>query len=690
MKKWTFSKLDKNMVRELCTLYGLPVFTSMLLTIRGITKKEDIENFFAYGNTLDSPMNIKDMDKAVKRIKSAVVSYEKICVYGDYDCDGVTATAILYSYLESVFANVMYYIPDRITEGYGLNMQAIDKLKSENVQLIITVDNGISAIKETDYANSLGIDVVITDHHKPLDILPRAEAVVNPHRADETCKFRDYCGAGIALKLITALEGDEFSIMENYSDLAAIGTVADVVPLEGENRNIVKTGISNIKNTERIGLSRLIENSGIDNVTSGTIGFRISPRINAAGRLASPYDALELLLSEDDEVVAKKAEMLCSLNSERQEIEQKIIIESDEILRNNPIISNRRILVMYSDKWNPGVVGIAAARICEKYGKPVILIAGNDICKASGRSITGFSIVDAVFACSEYLEKYGGHPMAVGFSIKRENIEVFARAINDYANNLQYMPLSEIKLDASLNPETITVDMADQLMEFEPFGYGNTKPIFGITGAVLDKITPLKDGKHLRLSVSKGKSRLTLMNFFTSPQDFLYCEGDLLDFAVSLEKNEYQGKKSVSLIVKDIRYNEKIFNTEAAMYELQDYELYKSGICRKEIGEKYPTRDDFKILYTFLKMRGKEKYKADVLSYSVGKYASGLNTPLKAPGLFKIMIILDIMQELHLAEYRREADTIYIKIPQTKGKVDLRASQIYRKLEEDIRNAREN
>ena len=688
MKKWTFSELNRDMVRKLCSLYGLPVFTAMLLTIRGITQREDIERFFAVGNELDSPMDIKDMDKAVERIRNAVVSYERICVYGDYDCDGITATAILYSYLESVCANVMYYIPDRNTEGYGMNIQAVDKLKSEGVSLIITVDNGISAIEETDHANSIGIDVVITDHHKPLDILPRAVAVVNPHRSDETCKFRNYCGAGIALKLITALEGDEFSIMENYSDLAAIGTVADVVPLEGENRDIVKAGIVNIENTERIGLSSLIEDAGVGNITSGAIGFRIGPRINAAGRLASPYDALELILSEDEERAKEKSELLCSLNSKRQEIEAKIIEKTDDILKNDPETANSRIPVIYSEEWNPGVIGIAASRISEKYGKPVILIAGNEeICRASGRSIAGFSIVDAVFACSEYLEKYGGHPMAVGFSIKRENIKPFVRAINDYANKLPYMPLAEIKLDASLNPETITVDMADMLKEFEPFGCGNPKPVFGITGAVLDKITPLKDGKHLRLSVSKGKSRLSLMYFFTTLQEFSYSEGDLLDFAVSLEKNEYQGKENISLIIKDVRYNKEIFDTEAAMYELQDYELYKSGVCKKEIRGKYPTRDDFKILYTFLKKDARERYRADVLAYSVGRFASKLSTPLKAPSIFKIMIILDIMQELHLADYRRTADVIYVHIPQAEGKVDLRASEIYRRLEEDIRNA---
>ena len=294
MKKWSVSELDKKLAKNLVSLYDLPSFTAMMLTIRGITEKDDIERFFSPGTALDDPFSIKDMNKAVDKIKDAVIRYDKICVFGDYDCDGVTSTAILYSYLQSVFANVIYYIPDRNAEGYGMNKGAIDKLREQNVRLIVTVDNGISAIDEIAYANSFGIDVVVTDHHKPMDILPEAVAVVDPHRLDETCTFRDYSGAGLALKLITALEGDDAMILENYSDLAALGTVADIVPLTGENRDIVKSGIMNLANTERPGLSELIQIAGISDISTGAIGFKIAPRINAAGRLGNPYDALEL------------------------------------------------------------------------------------------------------------------------------------------------------------------------------------------------------------------------------------------------------------------------------------------------------------------------------------------------------------------------------------------------------------
>ncbi len=688
MRKWIIPELDKNMVRNLTSAYDLPVFTSMLLTIRGITKKEDIERFFSYENKLDDPMLIKDMEKAVKIIKKAVMSYQKICIYGDYDCDGVTATAILYSYLKSVFANVVYYIPDRNAEGYGMNKPAVDKLKKNNVKLIITVDNGISSIDEINYANSLGIEVVITDHHKPLDIMPNAAAIINPHRLDETYEFKDYCGAGLVLKLITALEGNELFIMENYADLAAIGTVADIVPLEKENRDIVKAGLINLENSERAGIIELIEQSSVSEINAASIGFKIGPRINASGRLGSPYDAVKLLLTEDPDVAERQARKLCDLNSRRQDIEGEIIKKVTETLENDPQLSNDRVLVISGENWNPGVIGIVSSRITEKYGKPSILISENDnICKASGRSISGFSLVDAVFACSALLEKYGGHPMAVGFSIKKENIKEFSKAINDYANNLEYMPLAPIKLDTTLNPEVITLDMLDQLKKFEPFGCGNPKPLFGITKATLDKITPVGGGKHIKLSLSRGKARLNMMQFFTTVEEFPYNEGTLLDIACNLEKNNYQGRDNISFVIKDIELSSQIFDKEKAMYEIQDYELYKNGIMKKHLKTELPSRDDFKAVYVYLKRNQRPQYSIDALSYDLECFCGKLEEKIKPIGIFKLLIILDIFKEARLINYKRTADILYIGLREVVGKADMRASGILRKLKEDIKNA---
>lgn len=688
MKKWIIPDLDKNKIRELSERYGLPAFTSMLLTIRGITEEEDIERFFSYDTGLEDPFLIKDMDKAVERIKQAVASFEKICIYGDYDCDGVTSTAILYSYLESVCANVCYYIPDRNSEGYGMNMNAVEKLKNDDVRLIITVDNGISAIDEIKYANELGMEVVVTDHHKPLDILPKAVAVVNPHRADETFRFHDYCGAGLALKLITALEGNEVFIMENYADLAAIGTVADIVPLRDENRNIVKAGLMNLENTERVGINELISQASIGDITAGALGFRIGPRINASGRLGSPYDALSLLLTEDPDEAVQKAELLGELNSKRQSIESDIFKDAERMLEEAPDKANRRILILSSPGWNPGVIGIVSSRVTEKYGKPSILIAEDeDVCKASGRSVEGFSLVDAVFGCGSLLEKFGGHPMAVGFSIKKENIDAFADAINNQANKLEYMPVLSLKTDAMLNPGSIVLDMVNQLKEFEPFGCGNPTPVFGIKGARLDKITAVGNGKHLKLSVSRDQTRLSMMKFFTTPDEFPYNEGTLLDFAIVLEQNTYQGKNSLSFIIKDIRLCSQDFDTDKAILDIQDYELYRCGILKKKLKDQLPTREDFKLLYLYLKKNIRSRYSIDALVYDLPVFSSRIQSPVRSVSIFKVLIILDIMKELLLIDYKRSSDILYITLKDVSGKVDIRASAILRKLEEDIKNA---
>ncbi len=680
MKQWIISGADREKVNMLIEQYGLPTLTAVLLSIRDITEKEKIEKFFSRETELSDPFLMKDMDKAVERIKSAVTAGEKICIYGDYDCDGITATTILYSYLESVFANVMYYIPDRNAEGYGMNTGAVEKLKNEGVQLIVTVDNGISAINEIDYANSLGIDVVVTDHHKTQDILPKAVAVVNPHRADDTSPYEDLCGAGIALKLAMAMEGEQFSIMENYGEIAAIGTVADLVPLTGENRTIVKAGLENIGNTERVGLSSLIEIAGIDTVNAGNIGFRIAPRINAAGRLGTTYDALKVFMTEDYDEAQQKAKILNELNAQRQSIELDIFNEICDYIKINPEYSYDRVIVVSSENWNAGVIGIVSSRVTELFGKPSIVISeSGEICKGSGRSVLGFSIVDAVFACSEYLEKYGGHPMAMGFSIKKENIEPFRKAINAYANKIDKMPLSTVKIDCKLNPEKIFPEMVHEIQEFEPFGYGNSKPVFALCEMRLDKIIPLKEGKHLKLAVSRNNARLNIMKFSTTVDEFPYSEGDILDFAVSLETNVYQGRENISFNVKDIKLSG--VSNERIMYSLQEYDKYKSGVLSDKILKILPTRENFAVVYKYILSTKKKYYFIDSMLYKIH------NVEINA---FKLLMILEILSERGLIEYEREFDRLKISVVDIKVKVNLQASPIYIKLKEDISHVGEH
>lgn len=673
MKKWIRAELDKAKVKEISQKYDLPVFTAMLLVIRGITDEKNIENFFDNSGTLADPFGIKDMDKAAERIRTAVMKGEKICVYGDYDCDGVTSAALLYSYLQSVSADVVCYIPDRNSEGYGMNIGAVDKLKEQGVELIVTVDNGISAADEISYAGRLGIDVVVTDHHKPRDILPNAAAVVDPHRLDDTSGFKDYCGAGLALMLAAALEGDDFIINENYSDLAAFGTIADLVPLCGENRRIVKAGLVHLKNSERQGMVSLIEESQIDKVNAGNVAFRLAPRINAAGRLGSPYDAFELLLTEDENAAREIAESLSALNTERQSIESRIFIDIVEMLEKDPELSYYRVLVVSGEGWNPGVIGIAASKVTEKYGKPCIIISEDgDVCKASARSIPGFSIVDAIFACSELLEKFGGHPMAAGLSIKREKIDDFRKMINDYADALPEMPLMPVKIDCNLNPDTIVIDMVHQLQAFEPFGYGNPKPVFGLTNMRLEKIIPLSGGKHLKLMVSRGSSRLSVMYFSVTPEEFPYPEGSMLDFAVSIDINIYQQKEYLSITAKEI--SPSGFDTEKAMREIQLYEQYLRGKICPELSDKYPAREEFAAVYLYIKKNPLRLYTIDSILTSL--------RPVQ-PGAFKLLAILDILRELKLINYSRSADVLSVSVCSGAAKVDLQNSLIYKKLKED-------
>ena len=678
MRKWLVPELDRDTVRRLQSRFGLPVITSMLLTLRGIVEEEDIDRFFSEGTTLDDPLLIKDMDRAVERIRHAVKYREKICVFGDYDFDGVTSTAILYSYLKEVFADVICYIPDRNEEGYGMNKDAVKKLKDKKIDLIITVDNGITAIEEIEYAASLGIDVVVTDHHKPLDILPKAVAVVDPHRSDETYGFHDYSGAGLALKLIIAVEGSSDMVIENYADLAALGTIADIVPLNAENRDIVKTGLFYLNNTERVGLYQMFTQMNLDRITSGIVGFRIAPRINAAGRLTSPHDALNLLLTESDEYAEKKAEKLDALNVRRQEIENGIFEDIIRILENDETLTYNRIIVVSSDKWNSGVIGIVSSRITEKYGKPSIIISESDeICKASGRSIPGFSLVDAVFSCSGMLEKYGGHPMAVGFSIKRERISDFVSAINAYADKLDHMPAPSLRLECYLNPDIIVPDIVKEIECFEPFGCGNPKPVFGIKNLTLDKISAVGGGKHLRLSFSRGKSRFTMMKFFCLPHDFPFSEGDRLDVAVNLELSSYQGRENVTFSIKDLKPSG--YDPDNDVSEIQAYESYKKGIITDTILELYPERDAFETVYKYFRMNPRPVYRID-----------GICDSIEGLGAFRLLMVLDILQEIEVISYSRDSYLLRVELPEVKVKSSLHVSYTYKKLREDIENARKD
>ncbi|MBQ9375595.1 MAG: single-stranded-DNA-specific exonuclease RecJ, partial [Ruminococcus sp.] len=425
MKKWKVNKPDQKFVADFMRKCDLSKLVLEIMVSRGYTDFNRIAGFFSEKN-LDDPFIIKDMQAAVDTINEAVDAYDLICVYGDYDCDGVTATTILYDYLLNMGANVTYYIPER-ADGFGMSISAVEKLHDMNVQLIVTVDNGIAAVAEADRIAELGMKLVITDHHQPPEKLPKAKAIVNPHRQDCPSGFKELCGAGVALKLCAALDDGNYDmILEQYADICALGTIADIVSLKGENRTIVQNGLMYLKNTENLGLSYLMEKANVnrDKLDSVSVAFQIAPRINAAGRFGSPLTAVKALLTEDDNEAEQLAETLVTLNSQRKDTENKIMSEIFEYIDNNPQILNQRVLVLTGKGWNTGVIGIVSSRIMDYYGKPNVIISidENGVGRGSARSIPGFSIFKCFTYAGDFLEQYGGHECAGGLTVIESNI----------------------------------------------------------------------------------------------------------------------------------------------------------------------------------------------------------------------------------------------------------------------------
>lgn len=676
MKKWNVAQLNKALALSISESMDMPMLLSVLLQIRGFYTKESIRSFLSDELNFDDPMLIKDMDKAVDRIRTAIESNEKICVYGDYDADGVTATTLLYSYLVSVGADVMYYIPSRSEEGYGMNIEAINSLNSDGIALIITVDNGISATLEIDYANSLGIDTVITDHHAVPEVLPDAVAVVDPHRDDCESRFKELSGVGVAFKLVMAIEGEDRDIdllLECFSDIVALGTIGDVVSLTDENRVLVKEGIRNLRKTDRIGLKSLLSNVSVagDNITSSSIAYSIVPRINAVGRLGSSTKSVELLLTDDEELAVELSGDLVEDNRIRQQIEREILSEIDEMIKGDPGLVMQSVIVIDGENWHQGVIGIVAARIKSIYGKPCIIISREgELARASGRSVEGFSLTDTIFYCSDLLIHFGGHPMAVGFSLESANIDIFKEAIYEYTESLEDIPLPSILLDCKLNPSLLELSLLDSITALEPFGAGNPVPVFGLYNMYIQSIRELSGGKHLRLIVARGDTQVTVLYFNTDLASFGYSIGDTVDIAVTLDKNEYMGAVSLSVIARDIKLSST--DNEAMLLNERIFERFSTGrfISCEEARGIMPDRKDFASVYRFIKSAGG-------FSGKIENIAIKLDIPLG-----KLRTILIAMQELGLAEVCEGMTSAYVALIEVEGKVDITKAPIIMELRE--------
>ncbi len=555
-KKWEYRNSTENKVEHIIEKFNISRLLATVLENRGITKDEEIKIFLEpTRKNFHDPYLMPDMEKAVERIIKAIENKEKVMIYGDYDVDGITSITVLKKFLKDCGLETGYYIPNRLNEGYGLNKEAIDKIKEENYTLIITVDCGISAIEEVEYANSLGMETIVTDHHEPMDTLPNALAVVDLKRKDNKYPFKSLAGCGVVFKLTQAI-GMKLKMPENeylkYLDIVCLGTISDIVPLVDENRVIAKLGLKLVEVTRNPGLRALVNASGFKKINSNAISFGIAPRINACGRMGYEKEALELFLTENIVEAQNITEKLNEYNRNRQEIEKNIFDEAISMLSKED--ANKNTIVLASDKWHHGVIGIVSSKITEMYFKPSILICleGEDG-KGSGRSIPGFDLHEALSVLSDKLERYGGHEMAVGLGIKKNKIEEFKKEFEEYAKSKnvdEIVPIIEI--DKLVDSKDINCKTVNELELLEPFGEGNRKPVFEYKNLKIDSIRALSDGKHLKMTLKDGNTLISAIGFNMGHLTKEYLIGDKIDVVGNLEINSFNGVDSVQINLKDI------------------------------------------------------------------------------------------------------------------------------------------
>lgn len=708
-------------IKEIARGAGVSEVVARLIYNRGHESSYAVERFMnPTVDVLHSPFELKDMDKACARVLRAIEAGEKITVYGDYDVDGVTSVTLLYLYLKSLGADVNYYIPLRAKEGYGVSGAAIDTLKENGTQLIITVDTGITANKEVEYARSLGIDTVVTDHHECHGELPEACAVVNPHRPDCSYPFCELAGVGVVFKLVCGLEisrdnglSDRESvsrICERYIDLVAVGTIADVMPLVDENRVIVKLGLASIEEDARIGLAALIEaaNNSVATrpaggvaektpkkrkINSGFISFSIAPRINAAGRISSASKAVELLLCSDPSEAARLAEELCEINLQRQREENNIAEEAYRQIEETHDFKNDKIIVLENDSWQQGIIGIVSSRITEKYGLPSILIsfAGategdsdpHDIGKGSGRSVKGINLVGALDHCRDHLVQFGGHELAAGLSVQRCNIPAFRKMINDYARENFSDDIFTVRCEADceLTPEELSMDIVDELSMLEPFGVANPNPQFVVRNLTLERVISMGAGKHSKLMLTNGQRSFTAVCFGMSASSMEYHFGESVDLLCQLSINEYRGQKSLQLIAQDIRLSdslEKRYGEESARYR----DIAAGGEFSQSEGI-LPTRADIATVYKFLRyesMCGHTVYSFRALRAAIlEQLCVDLST-------IKLRFIINILEDMRVCEFDRMGEDIFeFEVAKSAEKGSIELTKTYKMLEMKMR-----
>ena len=710
-KKWVTKSNDTpeeiQAVKEISRILGVNEIVAKLLYNRGYKDPASANSFIRMEREiLRNPFDMKDMDKAVKRIRLAIERKEIITVYGDYDVDGVTSVCTLYLYLKSQGANVRYYIPNRSGEGYGVSENAIQFIKDEGSTLIITVDTGITANDEVEFAKTIGVDFLITDHHECRAELPCAVAIVNPHRPDCSYPFKELAGVGVVFKLICAYdetynEKDRFTstlnLIKTYADLVAIGTIADVMPIKEENRIIVKYGLGMIESTSRIGLAALIEASGAKNDVKRQDKFeRLDKNIikkKKKNKVTSSFIGFTLAPTDDKDEAMRIAEELCAANKERQAEENKIMLEANTKIADLDI-ENNPVIVLDADDWHHGVIGIVSSRLTEKYSRPSILISfeGNDgqtsnmedVGKGSGRSIKGLNLVDALCYCKDELVKFGGHELAAGLSVTREALPRFIKKINDFAReNLSGKELIPvIETDCEIRFDDISLPLAESLQLLEPYGVGNPIPMFIMNGVTVVELNGVSEGKHTRFTLGNGESTVGAMYFSNSPSSLGIYVGDKVDVLFSIDINEWQDRKNVQLIIRDIKPSG--FQKSIDDKEKQRFEQIRAGATFYASEDILPTREDFVAVYKFLQSSihagKKELTHKDIMSKLAGSYNP------RQIGYIKLKYIFMVFKELNIVGIEEiGTDTYRFWLHYSSAKRNLDKSNILRKLRSQIR-----
>lgn len=686
-KKWNISAHSEGAVSHLCKETGISRLAACVLVSRGYDTPEKAAVFLKDDEKrLLNPWLLKDMETAVSVIWQSIQNHEKMVVYGDYDVDGVTATCVLMQFLRKLGARCEYYIPDRLSEGYGLNVEALRRLKENGADLVITVDSGITAVEEARFAREIGLKLIITDHHECRQELPCALAVVNPRRPDSDFPFRELAGVGVAFELICAMspEKTEAELLEEYGELVAVGTIADVMPLTGENRHIVKSGLRTIAHTHNVGLKMLMQKAGMDKkrITSNAISFVMSPRINAAGRLGHANTAVELFMTEDAEYADTLADALCELNRSRQEAENEILEEILERLKTEFDPARDHVIVMWGEGWHHGVIGIVSSRIADKFCVPAVLISlDGETGKGSGRSVPGFNLFGALESCADLLTKYGGHELAVGLSIKREDLPELRRRMNActerFSKEMEQQPT--ILVDCQIEAKDITLSEAHGLYVLEPYGMSNQQPVFALTDAVIEEITPISSDRHLKMTLAKDGCFFQAFMFGVGSSNCRFVENDHIDVVFHMEVNQYRGRENVQIILKDVRRSaqeDKRDEKERLMYERF---LAGGSISAQEYDCMNPTRDDLVSVFRHIRANAGN----GVLNIDAGTlYRKVRRESRRKISLCQLFICLDIFREFRIFDYKNDENNLMIRINPYEGKVDISGSKILRKLKE--------